>query len=89
MPDERSKVSGELFRDMLARMDALTRAELMELRTEGKCLSPESCSPAYYYVVLALGDMAGGGAYKQGPHGRPSGLSAQTSLIFLHVKTDL
>jgi len=59
MPDERIKVSGELFRDMLARMDSLTRAELMELRAEGKDLSPESCSPAYYYVVLALGDMAG------------------------------
>lgn len=59
MPDDRIRVSGELFRDMLARMDSLTRAELMELRDEGKCLRPESCSPAYYYVVLALGDMAG------------------------------
>ena len=59
MQDERMKVSGELFRDMLARMDSLSRAELMELRAEGKSVSPECCSTAYYYVVLALGDMAG------------------------------
>ena len=59
MSEDSIKVSVELFRDMLARMDSLTRAELMEIREEGRDLSPENCSPAYYHVVLALGDMAG------------------------------
>ena len=59
MSEERIKVSVELFRDMLARMDSLTRAELMQIRAEGRALSPESCSPALYHAVLALGDMAG------------------------------
>lgn len=59
MADDRIKVSVELFRDMLARMDSLTREELMQIRAEGRGLSPENCSPAYYHVVLALGDMAG------------------------------
>jgi hypothetical protein len=59
MAEDRFRVSGELFRDILARMDSLTRAELMEIRAEGRDLRPESCSPAYYHVVLALGDMAG------------------------------
>jgi hypothetical protein len=59
MTEDRIKVSVELFRDMLARMDSLTRAELMEIRAEGRELRPDSCSPAYYHAVLALGDMAG------------------------------
>lgn len=59
MADERFKVSGELFRGILAKMDSLTRAELMELRIERKDVKPEHCSPAFYHVVLALGDIAG------------------------------
>jgi hypothetical protein len=59
MADDRYKVSGELFRGILARMDSLTRAELMELRAERKELRAEHCSPAFFHVVLALGDIAG------------------------------
>lgn len=58
MADGRFKVSGELFRSILARMDSLSRAELMEIRAERMEISPERCSPAFYHVVLALEDIA-------------------------------
>jgi hypothetical protein len=58
MTEERFRVSSQLFRNILARMDELSRAELMEIRAERNEIAPERCSPAFYQVVLALEDIA-------------------------------
>lgn len=42
-------------------MDELSRAELMEIMAERSELPPDRCSPAFYYVVLALEDIASAG----------------------------
>lgn len=58
MSEERVKISGEIFRSILTHMDTLSRKELMELKDGGKTIKTGQCSPAYYYVVLALEDLA-------------------------------
>ena len=58
MSEERFKVSGEIFRNILTHMDTLSRKELLELKDGGKSLESGLCSPAYYHVVLALEDLA-------------------------------
>jgi len=39
-------------------MDSLSREDLITLQTEGSDLNPDSCSPAFYHVMRALGDLA-------------------------------
>lgn len=58
MSEERLKISGEIFRSILTHMDTLSRKELIELKDGGKTVEPGHHSPAYYYVVLALEDLA-------------------------------
>ena len=58
MSEDRCKVSGEIFKSILTHMDSLSRKELLALKDGGKSLESGLYSPAYYYVVLALEDLA-------------------------------
>ncbi len=58
MSENRLKVSGALFREILTHMDSLSREELMGLQTERREIKPDLCSPAFYHVILALEELA-------------------------------
>jgi len=58
MNQEKFKVSGRLFKGILIQMDSLSREDLITLQTEGAGLNPDLCSPAFYHVMQALGDLA-------------------------------
>mgnify|MGYP006908325471 CR=1 FL=1 len=58
MPDDRMKISENIFRKLLAEMDSMSRTELISLQLEDSGPRPEEYSPALYHIIMALRDLA-------------------------------
>ncbi|MEM7007687.1 MAG: hypothetical protein AAF462_00965 [Thermodesulfobacteriota bacterium] len=58
MIEDRLKVSGEMFKEILSHMDTLSRNELLELQAESEVACKEKCSPALYHIMQALNELA-------------------------------